>query len=574
MNEKPAPVPRVAVVGGGIAGMTAALRLAERGYAVTLYEQQQQLGGNLSSRRSPETGLYHDVFPHMFSNFYVNFWELAERDLGLQRGTDFAPQDSFKFIDEQGRYSELRVASDPLALLKDMFSGVAGVSPADLFLYLYSIVDLMATRFEERGDLAISVDSFVQSRPFGTEAVATLHDSSLMFIWSIHATLTAAASYRNFNHHTFGNVKPLVWLLKGPLQTRLIEPLAALMRRRGCRIELGHALDRVEVQGGRAVKLHFAKRKEAPAVEVTDFDHLVLALTPAALGRVADAGRAGHRIGDRVPMLLHAGQRLPSEPIAVMDLYFKRKLEHIPPEMVAAPGTDCYFSFIDISRLWGTEEQQGITALTLSASDAWALPYESQHANGYHLVKLLHRRVGGFDPGRHWGDEEGDIDWVRTSYRSNTDEPIFVNQVGTWPYRPDPVMPGLDNVVFAGDFCRNHVDMATVEAAVTSGINAAAALQQRAPLGEPVVLKQSPKVPDVAIGLLKLALMPAAYAAKAWVVASAIPGRLTDPAQAPEAAHDIARLARLPFDSAADALETWGLMAERGARALVSQLPG
>ena len=318
------------------------------------------------------------------------------------------------------------------------------------------------------------------------------------------------------------------------------------------------------------MKLHFAKTHDAPAGDVMDFDHLVLALTPAALGRVADAGHAGQRIGDRVPTLLHAAKRLPSEPIAVMDVYFKRKLAHIPPEMVAAPGTDCYFSFIDIARLWGTEDQQGITALTLSASDAWALPYQSAHANGYHLVTLLHRRVGGFDPGRHWGDDEGDIDWKRTAYRSNTDEPIFVNQVDTWPYRPDPVMPGLDNVVFAGDFCRNHVDMATVEAAVTSGINAAAALQQRAPLGEPVVLKQSPKVPDVAIGLLKLALMPAAYVAKAWVVASAIPGRLADPGQAPEAAHDLARLARLPFDGAADALETWGLMAERGARALVT----
>ena len=231
MNEKPATVPRVAVVGGGIAGMTAALRLAERGYAVTLYEAQAQLGGNLSSRRSPDSGLYHDVFPHMFSNFYVNFWELAERDLGLKRGVDFAPQDSFKFIDEQGHISELRVASNPLALLKDMFSGVAGVSPADLFLYLYSIVDLMANRFEDRGDLAVSVDGFIQSRPFATDAVAMLHDSSLMFIWSIHATLTSAASYRNFNHHTFGNVQPLVWLLKGPLQTRLIDPLEALLRR-------------------------------------------------------------------------------------------------------------------------------------------------------------------------------------------------------------------------------------------------------------------------------------------------------------------------------------------------------
>src|SRR6185295_7556613 len=40
----------VAVVGGGMAGLTAALRLVERGYNVTLYEAKKSaLGGNVSS---------------------------------------------------------------------------------------------------------------------------------------------------------------------------------------------------------------------------------------------------------------------------------------------------------------------------------------------------------------------------------------------------------------------------------------------------------------------------------------------------------------------------------------------
>ena len=41
--------PRVTVAGGGLAGLTAALRLAERGYRVKLYEQKSMLGGNLAS---------------------------------------------------------------------------------------------------------------------------------------------------------------------------------------------------------------------------------------------------------------------------------------------------------------------------------------------------------------------------------------------------------------------------------------------------------------------------------------------------------------------------------------------
>ena len=76
---------RVAIAGGGIAGLSAALRLAQRGYAVTLYEDKPWLGGNLSSYLDPKSQTYHDVFPHMFSNFYVNFWDIAENELGLTR---------------------------------------------------------------------------------------------------------------------------------------------------------------------------------------------------------------------------------------------------------------------------------------------------------------------------------------------------------------------------------------------------------------------------------------------------------------------------------------------------------
>ena len=56
--------PRVTVAGGGLAGLTAALRLAQRGYRVKLYEQKAILGGDLGSRPVGE-GVDLDVYPHM-----------------------------------------------------------------------------------------------------------------------------------------------------------------------------------------------------------------------------------------------------------------------------------------------------------------------------------------------------------------------------------------------------------------------------------------------------------------------------------------------------------------------------
>ena len=41
----------VTVIGGGLAGMIAALRLAERGFAVDLYESSNRLGGKAGANR-------------------------------------------------------------------------------------------------------------------------------------------------------------------------------------------------------------------------------------------------------------------------------------------------------------------------------------------------------------------------------------------------------------------------------------------------------------------------------------------------------------------------------------------
>src|SRR5215210_201904 len=46
----------VAVLGGGVAGLTAAHELAERGFAVTVYERRDRLGGKARSLPVPGSG--------------------------------------------------------------------------------------------------------------------------------------------------------------------------------------------------------------------------------------------------------------------------------------------------------------------------------------------------------------------------------------------------------------------------------------------------------------------------------------------------------------------------------------
>jgi uncharacterized protein with NAD-binding domain and iron-sulfur cluster len=74
---------RVAVLGGGIAGLTAAMELAERGYDVTVYEANDRVGGKARSMPVDEDagddGLLGEHGFRFFPAYYTNVVETMER---------------------------------------------------------------------------------------------------------------------------------------------------------------------------------------------------------------------------------------------------------------------------------------------------------------------------------------------------------------------------------------------------------------------------------------------------------------------------------------------------------------
>ena len=69
----------VTVVGGGIAGISAALALADLGSQVTLFESRAHLGGRVSSVHHPRLDLEIDNCQHAAFRVYNRFFQLLGR---------------------------------------------------------------------------------------------------------------------------------------------------------------------------------------------------------------------------------------------------------------------------------------------------------------------------------------------------------------------------------------------------------------------------------------------------------------------------------------------------------------
>ena len=68
---------RVAVVGGGLAGLMAALELGQQGAKVTLYEARTKVGGRVSSSKDFAAGRITEEGAELIGSFHTTLLELA-----------------------------------------------------------------------------------------------------------------------------------------------------------------------------------------------------------------------------------------------------------------------------------------------------------------------------------------------------------------------------------------------------------------------------------------------------------------------------------------------------------------
>jgi hypothetical protein len=513
-------MPEVIIVGSGLAGMSAATRLMEQGFNITLYEQNNFLGGKLGAHRENGKPDPHEHCYHMYLNWYNNFWQLM-REIGALDKFIPSPVIGCRLPGDKQTRPYLTNAGSPATILTNMLNGIA--PPADQFLSAYSLLDLIGTQ-SMAGDVLeqTSVNNFFRSRSYSTDGSIAASARTLAEAFASPSYLSSARSYQSLIKYGYRDPVPSLWLLTQNTDDAIFKPWRQHLEARAKKLELRfeiHLRTRVEhlhLIKGEVKKLTLGTMPKNPTTErgvpvkptktsdVNVRGDLILAVPPRALGHLVSP-----KVAALAPKLENV-RLLRSEPMISLDVYFKKKLPGLNASITLLLDSKYTLSLLDTSQVWS--DQAGDTALNVISSNAdLIVDYPNEV-----ILDLVLRELQRF-----LDFKLEDVDLKRCHVQTNVGEELFVNQVGSWGYRPKATCE-IPNLFLAGDFCQTFIDVVTVEGAVVSGLVAAEALRRKRGIGTPIDIVRPDSYPAFLPAMLAAALRPAALAAKAVSVADSM----------------------------------------------------
>jgi squalene-associated FAD-dependent desaturase len=119
----------VSVIGGGIAGLSSAVFLAEKGFKVTLIESSPKFGGRVYSFFDKTSGLRIDNGQHILASWYKNTFDYLKL-IGTYDKLSFQKQLEVVFRDSKGESYSLRASKLPPPL--HLAGGIMGYKALDL----------------------------------------------------------------------------------------------------------------------------------------------------------------------------------------------------------------------------------------------------------------------------------------------------------------------------------------------------------------------------------------------------------------------------------------------------------
>ncbi|MFE4461315.1 FAD-dependent oxidoreductase [Nocardia tengchongensis] len=494
---------RVAVLGGGVAGLTAAHELAERGFEVTLYERRA-LGGKARSILVPGSGkdgrpeLWGEHGFRFFPGFYRHIPDTMRRipfagnangvwdNLVAASEVRFSRKGADDTIIPMGKAG--KPWTNPDSFRETVGSAITtstnmGTSDA---LYFANRLLVFNTSCDARRNgqwdgvpwrdyvgagKRSNEFRMLLSRTLTTLLVAAKDDKA--------STRTIGNMGEQFlgNPLETGNDGPLDRLLNGATNEAWIDPWVNRLRELGVTFvnaEIrGLELDGARISGARVVD-------SSGAAQTVEADHFVSAL-PVEVARTL-----------WTPEILSLRPELAGMSQLTVDWmsgiqFFLRRRTDIARGHVAYVDSPWSLTSIAQGQFWNRTPVTGLgdgsiqDCLSVDISD-WNTPgilygKPAKECTHEEIARETWAQLGahlndrgellGKDDLHSWFLDTG-IAWDASQQRNTNADPLLINTAGSLALRPYSHADSLQNLYLAGDYVRTNVDLATMEGASES----------------------------------------------------------------------------------------------------------
>src|SRR4051795_7643598 len=472
---------RVAVLGGGVAGLTAAHELAERGFEVTVYEARDRLGGKARSLPVPGSGaggradLPAEHGFRFFPGFYKHVPDTMRR-IGVDQ--HLVGAERVLLAQGEGRNELITPAHLPESLedfelvTRFLFDAATklGVPPQDTAWFVDRLLTLLTScderrlgqwelqswwRFVDADRRSPAFQKFLADGLTRTLVAAKAHEMSARTGGSILLQLA-------FDLTRAGGRADRV--LDGPTSDVWIDPWAAHLEGLGVQFRRGAPVEGIQMAGGRVTGATVGGEtvtadRYVAAVPVEVMRLLASPALRAAEPRLKRLDRLVTRwmngvmfyLRDDVPMV--DGHAIYIDSDWALTSISQRQFWHGYDFGGVGDGRAGGILSVDVSDWAQPSRRLGKIAMRCShdevIAEVWAqLKDHLEDLDDANVVRAF------LDPA---------IESPNPTQAANL-EPLLVNTAGSWADRPDAVTR-IPNLFLASDYVRTHTDLATMEGA-------------------------------------------------------------------------------------------------------------
>jgi squalene-associated FAD-dependent desaturase len=483
------PQPRVAIAGGGLAGLAAACALSDQGFRVTLFEKRPFLGGRASSWEHPGTGEVVDNCQHVLFRVCTNLLEFYQR-IGV--ADQIRWYDQMTFIEPGGRTSVMKSSPLPAPLhTAPSFFNFPFLNAADKLAIARALVPLTLT---DQRDTGQSFQHWLDQHGQTKRAIERFWRPILISALSEELDLISISAAAQVVRESMKSPAARQMGVPTVPLTDLYNKAGDYIRARGGELHFRQPIEGFTADASR-VQLQLQNRKEnlqkegAPPLSLRslqgqggDFDFLILALPFDALDRVLPDTAEGAPIREQL-------SHFETAPITGIHLWFDRQISDLDHAVLLDRTIQWMFhkSRLQPIRTQATDRTPSGSYIELVVSSSKSLIDKSRSE----IVDLALAEVREFFPAAR------EANLVKSAVIKEVNA-TYSPRPGIDAHRPTPAT-AWPRVFLAGDWTATGWP-ATMEGAVRSGYLAAEALARAAGFKDCHFL--SPDLP--ATGLMRL----------------------------------------------------------------------